>query len=77
MAQQMETAAPAGGRPEDFVAAHDDQINKRFDTPSQGEITPFRSLGEVLTAALNRIAREKGWPLPFPEAGIADEGGCG
>jgi hypothetical protein len=70
-------SAPAGRTPGEIVAAHGDQINKRFDTLSEGEITPFRSLGEVLTAALNRIAREKGWPLPFPEAGIADEGGCG
>jgi hypothetical protein len=77
MTQQMETAAPAGGRPKDFVAAQEDQRDKRFDQLSQGDIAPFRSLGEILTAALNRIALEKGWPLPFPEAGIADEGGRG
>jgi hypothetical protein len=75
MAQQIEMSACWGGHPEDFVAVHDDRRDKRFDQLSQGDIAPFQSLGEILTAALNRIALEKGWRLPFPEAGIADEGG--
>ena len=74
MTQQMETAAPAGGRPKDFVAAHDDRKDRRFDQLSQGDVASFRSLGEILTAALNRIALAKRWPLPFPEAGIAVKG---
>jgi hypothetical protein len=33
---------------------------------------PFRQVGDIMAARLNRVAVEKGWSLPFPDADIAE-----